>query len=309
MIRPSQTPKPRIAILLAAFNGTCWLNEQVESILNQTGVSLTLFISVDQSNDGTEALVDQLAQEDSRIQVLAHGEHFGGAGANFFRLFKSIDFSQHDYVALSDQDDIWNLDKLQRAVTALQANQCEGYSANVTAFWADGEKQFLDRAQKQVQWDFLFEAAGPGCSYFLTQSLALDFQSFLITHWHSVEKVQFHDWLLYAFARANQRNWFIDSESSLLYRQHANNQFGASVGLSAFLMRAKKVLNGWGLGQSKLIAKAVGLGDSPFAISWSEGTRLGYLKLGSQFLKCRRRTRDKLLFLFACLSLSLFPPK
>ena len=172
MIKSRQTSEPRIAILLAAFNGARWLNEQVESILKQTEVNLTLFISVDQSNDGTEALVNQLAQVNSRIQALAHGEYFGGAGANFYRLFKSIDLSQYDYVALSDQDDIWNADKLKRAVTALQHNQCDGYSANVTAFWADGKKQLIDKAQKQTQWDFLFEAAGPGCSYVLTQSLA-----------------------------------------------------------------------------------------------------------------------------------------
>jgi rhamnosyltransferase len=52
--------RPTIAVLLAAFNGTPWLKEQVDSILAQENVDLTLFISVDQSSDGTEALVDHL---------------------------------------------------------------------------------------------------------------------------------------------------------------------------------------------------------------------------------------------------------
>jgi rhamnosyltransferase len=300
---------PTVAVLLAAFNGTSWLREQINSILLQQDIDLTLYISVDQSCDGTEALVDQIATIDRRITVLPHGQHFGGAGANFFRLFKQVDFSHYDFVALSDQDDIWNPNKLSIAIAALRANSAQGYSSNVTAFWPDGQMHFIDKSQAQVKWDFLFEAAGPGCTYVLTKTLALEFASFLLTHSEAVSHVQLHDWLLYAFSRAYKYPWFIDSKSSILYRQHANNQFGANVGFSAFLIRAKKVLNGWGFDQSNSIAKAVGMADSQFVKTWSTGTRIGYLRLGLHFMQCRRKFRDKFLFLFACISLFLFPPR
>jgi rhamnosyltransferase len=307
---PLHTPlaKPTIAVLLAAFNGTPWLTEQVNSILSQADVELTLYISVDQSSDGTEALVDQLATTDARITVLPYGERFGGAGANFFRLFKTVNLSQYEFVALSDQDDIWNANKLSKAIAALKSHDADGYSSSVTAFWPDGQMQFINRAYDQVKWDYLFESAGQGCSYVLTRSLALDFQSFLNTHTHEIQQVEMHDWLLYAFSRTRQHPWFIDSESSLQYRQHATNQFGASVGFSAFVIRAKKVLNGWGFDQSLHIAKAIGLADNPFVATWSKGSRIGYLQLGLHCLQCRRRPKDKVLFLFACISLFLLPP-
>ena len=298
-----------IAVLLAAFNGTLWLKEQIDSVLLQQDVEITLYISVDQSIDGTEALVDQMAATDKRIKVLPHGQHFGGAGPNFFCLFREVDFSQYDFVALSDQDDIWNLNKLSAAISSLKANSAQGYSSNVTAFWPDGKKHFIDKAQAQVKWDFLFEAAGQGCTYVLTKTLAREFASFLLTHSEAVSHVQLHDWLLYAFSRAYKYPWFIDSKSSLLYRQHANNQFGANVGFSAFATRAKKVLNGWGFDQSRAIAKAIGLENSLFVQTWSKNTRLGYLQLGLHCMQCRRRLRDKFLFLFACISLALFPPQ
>ncbi|MEA3544360.1 MAG: glycosyltransferase, partial [Thermodesulfobacteriota bacterium] len=98
--------KPEIAVLLAAHNGREWLPQQVNSILNQVDVEVTLFVSVDNSTDGTESWFDHLAMVDSRVKVLLHGQCFGGAAANFFRLIRDVNFEPFDYVSFSDQDDI-----------------------------------------------------------------------------------------------------------------------------------------------------------------------------------------------------------
>ena len=45
--------KPKVAILLAAYNGIDWIEEQIFSILNQESVEVEIFISVDISTDGT----------------------------------------------------------------------------------------------------------------------------------------------------------------------------------------------------------------------------------------------------------------
>ena len=107
---------PTVAVVLAAYNGSRWIQEQIASIFAQQGVDVTLFISVDSSTDGTEALVNQLAAADSRIVVLPHGLRFGGAAPNFYRLLKDIDFSAFDYVALADQDDVWLSSKDRKSV-------------------------------------------------------------------------------------------------------------------------------------------------------------------------------------------------
>ena len=93
---------PSIAVCLTSFNGVPWLSEQIDSIHSQSGVALTVFISVDVSSDGTEKWIDQSAGRDSRIKVLPHGQHFGGAAPNFFRLLHDINLSEFDYVSFSD---------------------------------------------------------------------------------------------------------------------------------------------------------------------------------------------------------------
>lgn len=296
---------PRFAIALAAHNGSAHLEEQINSIIYQNGVLFTVFISVDASGDGTEDLVDSLAELDSRIVVLPHGQSFGSAAANFFRLLREIDVSDFDYVSLADQDDIWLPDKLLRAHTELSRTNAHGYSSNVTAFWPDGRQTLIKRSQPQARWDFLFESAGAGCTYVVKTELAYAIKNILNNHSGAMLDIGGgqHDWFMYAFARANHYVWFIDNFSGMLYRQHQNNLVGANLGLKAFFYRIRVVLNGWYFQQSLIIANLVGLSDSVFLIRWKNGGRLGLFWLGLHAHQCRRRLRDKLLFALSCLLL------
>lgn len=295
--------QPTVAVCLAAYNGADWLPEQVNSILEQTGVNVVVFVSVDRSTDGTEMWCDERALSDNRIVLLPHGEKFGGASRNFFRLMRDVDFSEFDYISFADQDDIWLTNKLQCAHEMLSRTQADAYSSNVVAFWADDRKVLVEKSQEQVRWDFLFEAAGPGCTYVMRQKLACAVQDLLKTRWPDVQQVGLHDWFFYAFARANGYRWVIDGYAGMLYRQHEKNQVGVNLGWQALRHRARKIFSGWGLAQSALIAELVGLGDDPFVRRWSCGSRTGLLWLACHAWQCRRRLRDKLLFALLCLAL------
>lgn len=295
--------QPRVAVCLAAYNGVSWLPEQVDSILGQTGVDVVVFVSVDRSTDGTEMWCDEHAISDDRIVLMPHGEKFGGAARNFFRLMRDVDLADFDYVSFADQDDIWPSDKLSRAHQMLLSAGADAYSSNVLAFWSDGRKALIEKAQAQVRRDFLFEAAGPGCTYVMRKKLARAIQDLLKARWADVQQVGLHDWFFYAFARANGYRWVIDDYAGMLYRQHEKNQVGVNSGAKAFTQRARKVLNGWGLTQSALIAQLVGLGDDPFVKRWSSGSRAGLLWLAFHAWQCRRRVRDKVIFSLSCITL------
>lgn len=296
---------PRIAICLAAHNGVVWLSEQINSIFNQVGVNVTVFVSVDRSTDGTELWFDRHALSDSRIVLLPHGKRFGGASQNFFRIVREVDFTEFDYVSFADQDDIWLPNKLLQAHEVLLRTNSDAYSSNVLAFWPDGRNALIEKSQPQVQLDFLFEAAGPGCTYVMRKELACAIQDFVRSHWNEMQEVGLHDWFSYAFARANGYRWMIDEFAGMLYRQHQKNQVGVNSGWRAFVHRADKVLSGWGLAQSALIARLVGLNDDPFVVRWGSGSRLGLLYLALHAGQCRRRVRDKFIFGLSCLVLSV----
>ncbi len=237
--------KTTIAILLASYNGVKYIKEQIASILNQKNVEVTIFVSDDLSTDKTVEYLQDIYNNERRLVYLESNQKFGGAAKNFFRLIKDVDFSHFDYISLADQDDIWYEDKLIRAINTIEDKKIDAYSSNVLAFWEDGKQILIDKSQLQKEYDFLFSSAGPGCTYVMKKDLLTNFKNQMLKNESLLEKIDLHDWLLYAYARANKYKWFVDSNPTMLYRQHDNNEFGANNGFETFKKRWAKARNGW----------------------------------------------------------------
>ncbi len=303
------TSLPRVAVALAAFNGRSYIGEQMESILRQQNMDVHVFVSVDKSSDGTENFLADLAVLDPRLSLLPMGQVFGGAGQNFYWLLREMDLTGFDYLCFADQDDLWDHGKLERACSLMTIKGAAGYSSNFTAFWPSGKERLVNKAWPQRNWDFLFESAGPGCTYVLHSSLALALQKLVREADSSLLRIDYHDWLAYAFARSRNYPWVIDNWSSMKYRQHAYNQIGVNSGWRAFLLRAKKILSGYGFEQSRLIAEVIGISAAPIVRRGLQGGRLGFLWLALASRQCRRRPLDQLWFFVSCILSALFKPK
>lgn len=252
-----QNSNPNIAVLLAAYNGIQWIEEQISSILHQRDVNISLFISVDVSNDGTYGWCQNLASLRSNVKLLSYGEKFGGAAPNFYRLMKDVDIEQFDAISWADQDDIWHDDKLSRAWEKISSGLCDVYSSNVTAFWEDGREILIVKSQPQKKLDHFFEAAGPGCTYVFSKSAMRNLRELIIQTGSQINKITQHDWLAYAFCREKGYKWFIDPAPSMRYRQHSNNQVGTNNNLAAYRKRFRMIQDNWLREQVNLIAKIV----------------------------------------------------
>lgn len=290
---------------MTAYNGMEWIAEQVASILKQKEIELHLYISIDPSQDDTQKWCENLAKQDNNVTILATGQQFGSASPNFFRLLADVDFSSYPYIAYSDQDDIWHLDKLITAVKKLKQTNCDGYSSNVTAFWHEGRELLINKAQPQVTWDYLFESAGPGCTFVMTKKLAQNLQAFIHQHRHEMESIWLHDWFTYAYARAHDYQWVIDEQPTMLYRQHGDNQVGVNKGHKAFRHRMQLVLSGAALKQASLLVTLFHLEKSDFAKKWYKLNRYGIITLMLCAKKCRRKPLDQIFFALSCLILSI----
>jgi len=299
----------KIIVLLAAFNGEKYIKEQILSIVNQSLKPHLIIINLDKSNDRTLEIIDKCILEYPIIKVLSSKKTFGSPASNFFHLLLNTNLTNIDYIALADQDDLWKEDKLDKAIKKLEDGY-DGYSSNVEAFWDDGRNHVLVKNQPQQNFDHLFESAGPGCTFVLTKNLASALQNFLKNnHGEIFQMKQYHDWLIYAFARRNRFEWFIDGYASMKYRQHAFNAFGAHVGFSGFLVRFKKVLMGEGFDQVLRLIKLLKLEKDPFVRKWYPLSRIGFIRLAFHAPQCRRRLREKIYFIFLCILLAIFFPK
>ena len=164
---------------MAAFNGEEWIEEQLNSIFSQQDIEVNLFVSLDLSTDKTADILKNFKSKEPNLFMSPYGEKFGSAAKNFFRLINDINVENYDYVAFSDQDDIWQPRKIIKGIKAIQSHNSEAYSSDVIAFWPNGKKKLIKKSYPQKKYDFMFESAGPGFTYIFKIKPFLDFQKFI----------------------------------------------------------------------------------------------------------------------------------
>lgn len=95
------------SVAMASYNGARYIEEQLRSVLSQLGPQDEVVVSDDGSTDGTRALLETLAGQDSRLRVLS------GPGKGVVRNFEhALAAVTGDIVFLCDQDDVWQPDKV-----------------------------------------------------------------------------------------------------------------------------------------------------------------------------------------------------
>lgn len=297
-----------VTVLMATFNGARFLEEQINSILQQKNVSLRLVIRDDGSTDDTLTICQQFACKDSRVRVYQRTEGAAGAAENFCRLIVELPFrcGSGEWVALADQDDIWYPHKLSRALREAQDRDVSGYSSNVEALYSNGSRKLIRKDTPQKPYDYLFEGPGPGSTYLLREDLFIDLQAFLRDRPDLSSKVRFHDWLIYAFARSRGFAWHIDAKPGLAYRQHEMNVIGANLGLKSAILRAKYVLLEDGFDEALSLRRALFPGSqcAPYPVVLN---RVDLLRLAFKAHLYRRTRRGVLLFALSMILKTILP--
>ena len=104
-----------VSVALAAYRGTRYLEEQVNSILRQSHSDLELIILDDASADQTFTMIEKLAAKDLRIKPYRN-EKTLGLVLNFM---KAVSLCRGEFVAYCDQDDVWEIKKIETLLRAL----------------------------------------------------------------------------------------------------------------------------------------------------------------------------------------------
>lgn len=108
--------RPHVSIAMATYNGERFLPEQLESFLTQTRLPDELVVCDDGSTDATLDVLRAFAARASfPVRIHANPTRLGWR-ENFF---KAASLCEGDWIAFSDQDDVWLPEKLERCLGAL----------------------------------------------------------------------------------------------------------------------------------------------------------------------------------------------
>jgi glycosyltransferase involved in cell wall biosynthesis len=219
----------RVHVLLASYQGSRYIEEQLASLAHQSHPDWTLTVSDDGSQDGTVAISERFAlQHPGRsIRILqGPGRH---STHNFLPMLRAVEpDTEQDLFAFCDQDDVWMPDKLARAVASLQSMRPDGtqpalYAARTVL--VDERLQPTGVSRLPVRplgfGNALLQNVASGNT--MVFNLALLRLLRLVRPEHAV----LHDWTAYQTVTGCGGLLHFDAQPCLLYRQHANNLIGS----------------------------------------------------------------------------------
>lgn len=262
------TEKPRsssrLCILLAVYNGEAHLEEQLASYLTQSFRDWSLLVSDDGSTDGSLAILDRFAQSvPARDIRLVHGPGASFSG-NFLHLLRQVD-PGHEFVALSDQDDVWFPHKLCRAVARLDKEASDRpclYAARTRI--CDEALRPIGLSRKFTQApsfrNALVQSIGGGNTMVLNRAALALAQRALV----GTKRVVAHDWWLYQLVSGAGGTVIYDDVPVLDYRQHEGNLIGENRSARAAFLRVWAILNGRFRDWNKINAEALAVAQPLF---------------------------------------------
>lgn len=229
-----------ISIIMSTYNGSRFLEEQINSILLQEETAWKLYIFDDGSKDGTEELLRTFEKEHpSKIRFIKNERNYGAKG-NFFQGLRWVMENEEepsDYFSFADQDDVWDRDKLSKSLKKMK--EIEGREGLPAAVFSDvrltdselhllAPSYFKASGLKKDELHFsslLMENKAIGGTLLINSSLAR-------LQWKAEnreggypKRAKMHDWWFALMAVSLGRVGFL-SEATESYRQHGGNVVG-----------------------------------------------------------------------------------
>jgi len=234
------TNTPRIAVLLCTYNGGRYLQSQLESIAAQDVGACQVYVSDDGSGDETLQVLSSAPAGLSDLAVRPGPAR--GSAANFLSLLTADDI-EAEYFALADQDDIWDHDKLSRAVSAL------GDIDPLTPALYCSRTRSVAAGGRQIGLSPLFTRP-PSFANALVHNIAggntmvMNRAGRDLLRRAGPVNVVSHDWWAYLLISGAGGRVVYDPHPGLSYRQHGDNQIGANRGWRRRVRRYLGALGG-----------------------------------------------------------------
>ena len=224
-----------ISVAMASYNGEKYIEQQLDSIFNQSKKIDELIITDDCSTDNTVFVIEEYIKKHPNFKIyLIKNKNNLGYKKNFY---KALSYCKGDYIFLCDQDDIWLEEKVETMIGIM--NDYPQIKALASSF------QFIDKDNnpKEVELiptfsnnnlyrrivkkddlvkvlfdEMLIQNGFQGCALCITKEMN---QIFLKCFTDEL----FHDWLINLLASSRNGLYFYN-HPLFLYRIHDNNTIG-----------------------------------------------------------------------------------
>ena len=209
-----------ISIVMATYNGKNFIEEQLESLRNQTLIADEVIIADDRSTDGTyEFILDYIKSHSLEQWSVYRNENNLGYSKNFSKLLMK---ASGEIIFLADQDDIWHNDKVEQMYSIMESNkQIQLLASNPHPFYEGNKPQKVNyekfygsliKINRLASW---VKPARPGCTMCIRRSLLEYYDEIWFDGYP-------HDCLLWGLA-VLRGTAYLFNKDTIEFRRHDNN--------------------------------------------------------------------------------------
>jgi len=205
---------PLVSIAFCTYNGEKHLQQQLDSLVNQTYPQLEIVAVDDRSSDGTFEILTAYANRYDFVKVFKN-EHNLGHTKNFE---KAIALCTGEFIALADQDDVWDLDK----ISLMLANIGDSALIYHDSEFTDEQDRPLNKKMSDVINMYQGNSAKPLLFLNCVTGHASLFRKELRKYLGSFNAEFHHDWWIGLIATQHGGIKYLD-KPLVKYRQHGNS--------------------------------------------------------------------------------------
>lgn len=219
--------KKSVAVLMSTYNGELFIREQLDSLLNQKNIEMTLFIRDDGSKDKTVEIIKEYVKNNASIHFMEDNENLK-PGASFLKLLKNVvkNEEKFDYYAFADQDDIWLEDKLSAAAEMIGETDTPVIYCSNQYIYKNGKNEGI-RFDKVPDLSIVGHVTRNeiyGCTMVMNYALASFTANSKLPSKNYLD-LRCHDSWVLLLAMIGGKVVY-DKNSYILYRIHENNTIG-----------------------------------------------------------------------------------
>lgn len=155
----------KVSVVVCTYNGEKYIGAQLDSIVAQTYPLHEIIVQDDNSTDYTWDILKEYAEKYPNVHIFRNESNLGVNG-NFF---SAVRRAAGDYIALSDQDDIWHADKIEKQIACIGDKLL--CSCHSRPFSDDGVYTFYDSRVPNYHLQRLIFDGLPGHTMLISRKL------------------------------------------------------------------------------------------------------------------------------------------
>lgn len=231
-----EVQKLKTAVIMATYNGSKFIEEQLDCIRCQEVLPSYVLIRDDNSTDNTVSLINQYIEKYNlkNWKIIRNNKNMGWL-LNFRQLMIDADSLDIDYIFLADQDDIWLPNKIKEQLRVLierpdiqllshdYDNEISGEGKNIEEVYAFSHNGKVERYPLDISRTHIYRL---GWTYAYSSKL----NSFLIKAYEEIIEPVGHD-VIISFAATGISAAYNLNEKLGIHKLHGNNVSSDGLGI------------------------------------------------------------------------------